>query len=498
MIVSISLASVDVTEYCLNVSTISRGTGYPFAAATQPSTAQVTLSDADGKFAPENVNNFWAQQGENQNAIRTQVEIHADNKLLFRGEVLELTQNISQATVIVKCTDLSRKLRTEKITDFGLEKAWRLVGANNEAVGVYPLLAGTPPLSDDSVTVERADDDELNIVSKVKTSGVLDPTNVEVSDEAIISEGQWIDVDNAGIYPSIAAKTPYRYKHVTTILNDILDNFEYPGGTARSIEINSKLVELYGAALGRVGYDAVLGNIGSGVYLNWEGVVTDILYDSDNFYCAYSVNANATKFSRILKYDVSEDAWSVVRTLPSARREIWGLAKIDNNLIILITDGDYDSARSDLEKDTRSDILGANETKLIYMNITEDTPTINILVDSDSEFPPQIATLLQTGSGVEYLAEFHTYQPLPDTRRRLRVNGSTLYYPYAVTDSDDNIKAGVATVRIGEEPESALEFESDGYNHTGFAFDLDGDDIVLGTTFIDDCNQSRLKIVKQT
>ena len=491
-----SLASIDVTESCLDVSTISRGTGYPYAAATQPSTAQVTLSDADGEFAPENANNFWTQQGGNQNATRTSVEIRAKNKVIFSGEVLEITQNITQATVVVKCTDLSRKLRTDKITDFGLEKAWRLVGG--DAVGVYPLVAGTPPLSDDSVTVERANDDALNIVSKVKTSGVLDPNNIEVSDEAIISEGQWIDVDNPGTYPGITAKTPYRYKHVNTILTDILDHFAYADGAARSIETLSKSVNLYGAALGRIGYDAVLGNVGSGVYLNWHGVVTDVLYDAGDFYFAYSVNADATKFSQILKYDISEDAWSVVRTLLTASREIWGLAKIDNNLIMLITDGDYDSARSELEKRTSTDTLGVNETKLIYMDITETTPAINTLVDSDSEFPPQIAMLLQTGSHVMHISERSTYEPLPDTRRRLRVNGSTLYYPFAVTNADGDIRAGVASVEIGEDPASVLEFGSDGYNHAGFAFDFAGDDIVLGTTFIDDCNQSRLKIVKQT
>ena len=493
-----SLASIDVTESCLNVSTISRGTGYPYAAATQPSTAQVTLSDADGEFAPENANNFWTQQGGNQNATRTPVEIRAKNKVIFSGEVLEITQNITQATLVVKCTDLSRKLRTEKITDFGLEKAWRLVEGDSEAVGVYPLVAGTPPLSDDSVTVERANDDALNIVSKVKTSGILDPNNVEVSDEAIISEGQWIDVDNPGTYPGIAAKTPYRYKHVTTILNDILDHFEYTDGAARSIDILSKSADRYGAAIGRVGYDTVLGNVGSGVYLNWEGVVTDVLYDAGDFYFAYSVNADATKFSQILKYDVSEDAYSRVRTLLTASREVWGLAKIGNNLVMLTTDGDYDSARSDLEKDTPTDTLGANETKLIYMDVTEGTPTINTLVDSDSNFPPQIATLLQTGSSSLHIGERSTYQPLPDTRRRLRVNGSTLYYPYATTNADGDIRAGVASVEIGGDPASVLEFESDGYNHAGFAFDFDGDDIVLGTTFIDDCNQSRMKIVKQT
>lgn len=503
MEVSVRLAAIDVTADCLDVSTISRGTGYPYAAVTQPSSAQVTLSDAAGQFAPENTDNFWTVHGANQNAMRAPVEIRADAQLVFRGEVIELTQNIPQATVVVKCTDLSRKLRTEKITDFGVEKAWRLIKRSGEAVGVYPLVAGTAPLSEGSVTVHRAMDAALTIVSKVKTTGVLDPTHVEVSETAVISEGQWIAAASA-TYPRIAAKTPYRYKHVRGMVNAILDYFAYPAGADnRYIESLLKPVPPYGAALGRIGYETVLGSIGVGVPLDWNGVVTDMLSDAGDVYVAYSVNAGTPKFSMILKYDISEDAWSVLRTVPQVSLEIWGLAKIGNQLIMLVTDGDYDSARSNLGKlpPFQYDFLGPNQTKLIYMDVTEESPVIQTLVPSDSVYPPQIATLLQTGSHAMHIPEGQTYQPLPDTRRRLRVSGGMLYYPYAVMGSDEVITAGVARIDISAaspEPVSVLAFESDNYNHAGFAFDFDGEHLVLGTTFIDDCNQSRLKIVKQT
>lgn len=493
--ITVLLASEDITDLVLEIGTIARGTDFPLATEMQPSTAQLTLSDPNGDFSPENVNNFFATNGENANGTRCPVEVRADTKLLFAGEVLEVGQNTPRATALLKCIDKTRAIRIEDLTDFGLQKAWKLIQDTQQSAesGVYPIGLGVSPISEGSATLTKAHNQELTVVSEIKTTGILDPDNVQITEHAILSEGGPIDAAD-GAYPQIRAKTPYRYKNILTLINAILNHYSVAMGN-RYMEIPSQTLDLHAETLGRPGYDTVIGALESSQHLNWNGYVTDILRDGNTLYFAYTVNRGQAAFSRILAYETTADTWSTLYTFPESGREVWGLAKIGDNLAMLVTDsrntsgsgkipvtGSYDSSQS------------GNKTKLLYFDVTQSSPSVGVMVDSTATLPAQLATFYQAGSTGAFANTPLANGMLPDTRRRLIVSGSNLYYPYARSNGD----FGVARVAIGGSPSAVLTAKSDeNRNHAGFAYALSGSTVVFGTTYLDK-QESTLKVVKSS
>ena len=465
----VTLASQMITDDVLELGTIARSTDYPFATETQPSTTQITLSDADGNYSPENANNFFTDNSQNQNGVRCPVEVLDGTKVLFDGEVLEVSQVPGSAQVTVRCIDKTRPIRVEELADLGLAKAWKLIQDADLSAesGVYPLGLGTTPISDDSATISKALNAELNIVSVIKDSGVLDSDNVEITDDAVLSEGGAIDVVAGGAYPQMTAKSPYRYKSVRTLLNAILMHYSITGG---AIEIPAKAIDLHTEALGRPGYESVVGELGSATHLTWNGYVTDILEDSGVLYFAYSVNTGQSAFSRILTLDTATDTWETLYTFTDSSREVYGLAKIGDNLIMMVKDdGSYDSSESN------------STVQLLYFDVTVDPPSVGILVASSAALAPQLATFFQN-------------RMLPDTRRRLVVSGSTLYYGFAKADKD----FGVASVTIGGTPTAVLEANHDNnFNHAAFAYDVSGTDVFFGIVYVSQTG-STLKVVKSS
>ena len=490
--ISVLLASEDITDAVLEIGTISRGASYPFLTEMQPATAHLTLSDPDGDYSPENVNNFFDTHGENANGTRCPVEVRADTKVLFAGEVLEVVQNTPRATVNLKCIDKTRAIRIKDLTDFGLQKAWKLIQETQQSAesGVYPIGLGVAPISEGSATLTKADDQALNVVSEIKTTGVLTPDNVQITEAAILSEGGPIDA--AAAYPQIRAKTPYRYKNIITLINAILNHYSVAMGN-RYMEVPPQTLELHAESLGRPGYDTVIGALESSQHLNWNGYVTDILRDGNTLYFAYTVNRGQTAFSRILAYETMPDTWNTLYTFSESGREVWGLAKIGDNLVMLVTDsrntsrsnktpveGSYDSSQS------------GNKTKVLYFDVTQAIPSVGVMVDSTATLPAQLATFYQAGRIARGAIRPSNDGLLPDTRRRLIVSGSNLYYPYARSNGD----FGVARVSIGGSPSAVLTAKSDGNrNHAGFAYALSGSTLVFGTTYLS-AEESTVKIVK--
>ena len=478
----VTLASQDITDDIIRIGTIARSTDYPFVTETQPSTAEIVVSDTDGDFSPENVNNFFARNSQNRDGTRCPVRVLVDGEVLFAGETLDVNHNTPQATVQIKCHDLSRQIRTEELTDFGLAKAWKLIEDTEQGAdgGVYPIGLGTAPISDESATVSKALNADLEIVPEIKTTGVLDRDNVQITDRAVRSEGENIDSVAGGAYPQISAKSPYRYKDAATLVNAILEHYNIAQAD-RYIELPAKTVGRYAESLGRPGYESVVGKIGSSQHLNWLGHVTDMLLDGDDLYFAYSPPYRAVQnySPRVFRLNLATDTWTTFFPTPTAGTEIWGLAKIGDNLILLTTeDGHYDSAET------------GNETQLLYFDVTLSPLSLGILVGTGATLPAQIATFYASGSQSVFQG---SYNLLPDTRRRLIVHNSELYYPYASSSGD----FGVAKVAIGGSATAVVPAKDDGWNRAGFAYAFDGSDIVFGTTFLSASGSTR-KIVRTT
>ena len=485
MAVQILLATIDITDlYSINAVSVSeRGTNFPFATDTQPTTAHIRLTETEGDFAKQKPQNFFIRNSQNDDGIHCPVEIRDDGDVLFKGRITKCSALPGSAYVNISASDVIEEMRTENITDFGLEKEWKLIEDVNISAenAVYPLTLGVTPVSEDSATVRKALNQNLTIVPELQASGVLNPDNVQITDEAVISEGGKIQAAAGSAYPQMTAKTPYRYARPETVINAILDKLGIATGPGeRSIELPPATADTHIETLGRIGYDTVVGEEGSSNHLSWYGYVTDILQDGDETYFAYSppYKTNALYRPRIIKYNEKTDTRKVFKPLTTAGSEIWSLAKIGNNLICLATHGGkYDAKDSD------------SNAQLIYFDETVDPISVGTLVARTATLKPQIACFYATGS--EY-AFTDAYNMLPDTRRRLIVDGTTLYYPYCKTNGE----FGIASVAIGGTPTALIPAKDDGYNHAGFAADRDGNETFFGTTFLD-ATQSTLKVVKK-
>lgn len=493
----VTLASEEIDIHSLlKVEVYERSTSFPYATETQPHTAQITLSDPTGRFGPDNANNFFSTNMQNQNGARCPVKIEADTHVLFSGEVDDLKQNIPRATVLLKCIDNSREIRIEALSNFGLQKAWKLIEDTDPDFstenGVYPIGLGVAPLSEDSISASRALNQSLNIVPEIKVAGVLDADNIAITDTAVVSEGGPIAAAAGSAYPQITAKSLYRYKKAITLINAILAHYAI---TDKYIDIPNKTIDPHAETVGRPGYESVVGNIGSSNHLSWYGYVTDILADGDVLYFAYTVNRGSSYDSRILTYDRSTDAWETLYTHATAGTEIWGLEKIGDDLIMLLTDSANISNTSDIPATGSYDSNASSKVYLAYFDATLDTPSVGTLVAKTATYPPQLAHFYQIGAKTALTAEASPLwetTALPDTRRRLLIHNNQIYYGWA-----KNGTAGVAKVAIGGTPASVMDFASDSKNHAGFGYCFNGSQLILATTFFDGV-QSTLKAVRDS
>lgn len=488
MNIEVTIEGTDITDYLAEVGTITRATDFPYPLETQPGTCRLELNDPTGHFSPTNDANFFTGKSLPKNGKKAAVIVRADSKTLFLGEIDEINQNTPDGITIIGCMDKSDPIRQERIENFGISKSFKMIQDTTEGDthGIYPLIEGVYPVADGSFSGDRAANTPFNVVDAVKDVGVLDSENVAVADDHIISEGGPVPVTAGSAYPQATLKSPYRYRYLSELIKKILSHY---GITSRNIQILPVEMDVHFSNYGRPGYDTVVGNVGSSNELSWFGYVTDYIVDGNDFYFAYTINRGQAHVSRILKYNRVTDTSETVYALPTAGVEVWGLAKIGNHLIMLLTasanvagtsrpiTGSYDSNTS-------------SKVFLSYIDVTAETKTLTAIVDTSDARPPQLAHFYQIGSKISHGIPIWEDVALPDTRRRLLVHNNTLYYGFA-----KNNVAGVAKVAIGGITSEVMMFNSDTKNHAGFAYSILGDNLYFATTFLTPVN-STLKVVR--
>ena len=123
----------------------------------------------------------------------------------------------------IEVTNKLHELYRSQITDFGVEKEFRLVEDEEERNTIhsqYPIPEWATPISDDSTSVNKDATTELNEVPELATRGHLDSNNYAITRRGIETEGGPVD-SNEG-YPQIEMKAPYRYRDVETLLDELL------------------------------------------------------------------------------------------------------------------------------------------------------------------------------------------------------------------------------------------------------------------------------------
>ena len=281
--VSVKIHNQDVTSDLASVDDIGQGIDYPNLTEFRVGECAFIIRDVTGDFSPNNASNFFTQHGGQRTGRNSPVEIEAGfivdgtphTATVFKGNIIRLVQDATGATVKVVCTDNFGDMRKKTIADFGIPRHFMLtenleqVSAGN---GAYPIMDAVLPASDGSVSLATRVGETIQPVQKLQTEGTLNPRNFIIDREGVSTEGG--PIVNRGIgYPQIKMKSPYRYRHIKDVITDILN---HAGISDSEINIPEQAVDAHFSSNGRVNYD-LLGNIGSGNPVTWNGYVTDFL-----------------------------------------------------------------------------------------------------------------------------------------------------------------------------------------------------------------------------
>ena len=466
---TVKIHDQDVTAAIASVDNIGQGIDYPNLTEFRVGEASCTLRDIHGDFSPNNPSNFFTQHSGQRTGRNSPIEIEAGfivngtryTETVFKGTILRLVQDAAGATVKVVCTDNFGDIRKSALADFGVSRHFRLLEdlAQTQENGFYPVLSAVMAASDGSVKLATRTGEEIAPVQRLKTEGTLSPRNFIIDDKGVHTEGGVI-VNRQVNYPQLRMKSPYRYRHLLDVITDILN---HAGITNSDIAIPEQDVDAHFSSNGRINYD-LIGNIGSGNPVTWNGYVTDFLYDADNdkWYFLYNKHRNNPNgFSQVIEYDVATRTYNKLHGFSSAT-EVWKFTKSGNNLYLLTTTGgNYDANENSCE------------TQIIQLDITSKTETV--FVAHTVSLQPQIAHYYH-GVGSVFMK--------PDSRRPLIYRQNDGLY-YAFVDSTNSTFGIAKATAPGARPTSIITMNADDYeNHGGIGFDINGRTLLGGMTFL--------------
>ena len=468
--VSVKIHNQDITSELAALDDITRGIDYPNLTEFRVAECSFTIQDQKGDFSPNNASNFFTRNGGRRTGRNSPIEIEAGfivnstrhTETVFKGTILRLVQDASGATVKVVCTDNFGDMRNKTITDFGIDRHFRLLEELTQSSenGFYPIMQAVMPASDGSATLSTRTGETLQPVQKLKTEDTLSPRNFVIDAEGVRTEGGPITNAQNG-YPQLRMKSPYRYRHIKDLISDILT---HAGITKSDISIPERDVDAHFSSNGRVGYDLIgTTDLGSGNPVTWNGYVTDFLYDSGaaKWYFLYNKGRNNPNgFSQIIVYDVATRAWTKLHGFSHAT-EVWKFTKSGNTLyIVATTGGNYDAKEA------------SSKNQILSLDITTGTETI--FVPHTNALRPQLAHFY-AGVGAIFM--------LPDSRRQIiyRANDG-LYYAF-VDRANSTFGIAKATAANTTTEVISLNQDTEG-NHAGIAFDINNGVLYGATTFV--------------
>ena len=465
--ITVKIHDQDVTDDLATMEEIHQSIDYPNLTEFRVGECQFTIRDVHGDYSPNNASNFFTQHGGRRTGYHAPVKIDAgfivngqrQTQTIFQGNIIRLVQDAKTATVRVVCSDNFGDMRTKGIADFGVPRHFMLTEDPTQAAenGVYPIMDAIMPASHGSVTLKRrVNDIPIAPAQKLQTEGTLDPKNFIIDDKGVHTEGGPIVNRQVG-YPQLRMKSPYRYRHINDVITDILN---HAGITKSDISIPPQEVAAHFSSNGRINYD-LIGNIGSGNPVTWNGYVTDFLHDGGKWYFLYNKGRNNPNgFSQVIVYDVPTRTYSQLHKFTPAT-EVWKFFKSVNNLYILATTGgNYDANESSCK------------TRIIQLDITTGTETV--FVPHANALCPQLANFY-SGVGSIFM--------LPDSRRQIiYVPNDGLYYAYV---NRTNSTFGIAKATAANTTTAVISLNMDTQNnHAGIAFDIKNGVLYGATTFV--------------
>ena len=505
-----STSVINIYDIVMELGTISSALDYPNLTKYRVGDVSITLSDEDGIFSPTNDENIFTELGVPQNGHGANIEIKAGydsyRTILFKGKVLDATQNSIEGTVDISVTNSLHRMFTEQVRDFGIEKQFKIEAEQEKELnGIYKISDWLLPLSDDSITVKKDINSELEEVIELANRGYLNSDNFVVTDEGIETEGG--DIKGAAAnYPQVIFKAPYRYKSVKTLISDLLSEVDIENS-----EIILPKIDLgnHFSSVGRIGYNGVIGtrSVGSGNSISWEGYTTDFIFEGSSpetgkfYFLRNPPRGSLITRASIVEYDVASDTERILYQAPQDQNwttEFWKIAKNGNDIAVLATDAGFKSPDINylpdvsIPEDGSYDAGESGDRSYIFFRdatLPAGNSTIETVVTKGNSFECQIGHYYILGRTVgdyrvnDSLGSVVSQQlpnVLPDTRHSFLFHNNYLYYVYVGDNS-----VGIAKVNNSGNPSLVYSIPRDkDMNRCGLDFDIDSDGnklIVTGT-----------------
>ena len=511
LMLEILIAGVNVIDDVEKIESNRSRLDYPDVHRYRFGQVPITLFNDDGKYSPDNDENFFTKNSQLQDGTGTPVEIKAGyethRKTIFKGRILRVVGDSTEGTVEITCGDTLHKMHRERITDFGEPKHFRLVASDEEALnGIYSISDWVLPPSDESVTVNKDVGDPLNEVPELQTRGHLNPNNFGITDRGIETEGG--EVPAAVGYPQIIMKAPYRYRNVRELIDLLLTKV---GITDSTISLPDADVGNHFSSNGRVGYPFIGTSVfGTSNPISWEGFTTDFLYESGKYYFLRSPKLNDLNTDAVLvEYTETTKSYRILHKATKqtgATTQFWRLAKNGDIFAIMGTHAKAEQAKP-------NDLIGVPKTTPGSYDATQDDNGSFIIFynsanDSVTERVSQTATIkAQLGNYVILGQTYGDYRTLnaltsvipqrppemlPDTRKTFMFYNNELYFVCVTATAVGVAKVGLTTPLALVD---TIPLDKAG-NRGGVDFDIIGTNLFLTGSIKRNSESSR--IIKQT
>lgn len=357
----VELQGVDVTEETLSEGTlgvegIELTLDYPQLNVFKASNIILTLSNDDGRYSPDNPNNFFIQNGDTAvvNSLKADgfgakvtvdigkvVDGASISRRIFVGTIVDLELLAKPAQVKLTCVDAQQSLREAVIQDFGIERWLEMLEVENSLPwGTYRVPDFMTPISEESVVATKADGNELTNVEQIRTEGRIrdDAYGIKHERGEIRTEG-----GRFAAPPRLKFKEQYRWRFVDGLVREILT---HTGITAGTIDIPQyRADEQVMSSHGRVGWHTEWRQTGrtAASAAGWTGYAKDFVFNSDGTEAVFVYGGSGSQHA-LLHYDFASDTWTVLYEPPEPI-ELWRVASPDfNNIYVLGSDtGEYDA-----------------------------------------------------------------------------------------------------------------------------------------------------------
>ena len=467
----VRLLDVDITDDLLaedkqGIEGIELTLDYPQLNVFKTSNIILTVSNHDGRYSPDNPQNFFIQNGDTAvaNSLKSDgfgAKVTVDigkvvdgatvSRRIFVGTVVDLELLVKPAQVKLTCVDAQQSLREAVIQDFGIDR-WLVASLveNSLPWGTYRVPDFMTPISEGSVVAMKVDGNELTNVEQIRTEGRIRSGAYGIKHERgeIQTEGGRLSAP-----PRLKFKEQYRWRFVDGLVREILSHTGITAGTIRIPQYS--VDEPVMATHGRVGWHTEwrqTGRTGASA-AGWAGYAKDFVFNDDGTEAVFVYGGVGSQHA-LLHYDFELDTWTTL--YESAKPiELWRVASTDFNNFYLLgsSTGVYDA-------------LTGGSIKIWRYRKSTDTWSV---VSESGTGDPQLASPYHFG--MPDTTKHSKLSLFPDTRHLFESDGLDVFFRKA-----NSSRLGVRSITndydtdFAHPPVDDLNYAYDGFIEGGYLY----------------------------